>query len=137
MRQGLAGLFVFWATAALWAQAPATPVDSGPAVVRGSIVEDRAAKKLIEAGDARLDANEATKAVEIWKSVIERYPRSRLRFDAHLKLGNYFLERERVYDRARVHFEAAAAEENSEDQRAEATLKLGICFYHSRNFGKE
>ena len=136
MRQGLAGLFVFWATAALWAQAPATPVDSGPAVVRGSIVEDRAAKKLIEAGDARLDANEATKAVEIWKSVIERYPRSRLRFDAHLKLGNYFLERERVYDRARVHFEAAAAEENSEDQRAEATLKLGICFYHSRNFGK-
>ena len=122
------------------AQAPATPAapaDPGAAAVRGSIVEDRAAKKLIEAGDARLDANEATKAVEIWKSVIERYPRSRLRFDAHLKLGNYFLDRERVYDRARVHFEAAAVEENSsEEQRAEATLKLGVCFYHARNFGK-
>ncbi len=116
---------------------PAVPTDPGAAAVRGSIVEDRAAKKLIEAGDARLDANEATKAVEIWKSVIERYPRSRLRFDAHLKLGNYFLDRERVYDRARVHFEAAAIEENSsEEQRAEATLKLGVCFYHARNFGK-
>src|SRR5881275_3199314 len=61
--------------------------------VRGSIVEDRAAKQLLEAGDARLDADEATKAVEIWKSVIERYPRSRHRFDAHLRLGNYYLDR--------------------------------------------
>ncbi len=117
-------------------QTPATEEPSG-AAVRGSIVEDRAAKKLIEAGDARLDANEAAKAVEIWKSVIERYPRSRYRFDAHLRLGNYFLDRERVYDRARAHFEAAAIEDNaSEEQRAEATLKLGVCFYHARNFGK-
>ncbi len=121
----------------LAAQQPPATEDPAGTAVRGSIVEDRAAKKLIEAGDARLDANEAAKAVEIWKSVIERYPRSRLRFDAHMKLGNYFLDRERVYDRARVHFEAAAAEDNgSEEQRAEATLKLGACFYHTRNFGK-
>lgn len=126
---------VLIACQSLRAQQPAAEETGG--TVRGSIVEDRAAKKLLEAGDARLDANEATKAVEIWKSVIERYPRSRFRFDAHLRLGNYFLDRERVYDRARVHFEAAAAEENSsEDQRAEATLKLGVCFYHARNFGK-
>ncbi len=137
MRQALAGLLVLFIGTPLLAQAPAAPEEPGTTVVRGSIVEDRTAKKLIEAGDARLDANEATKAVEIWKSVIERYPRSRLRFDAHLKLGNYFLDRERVYDRARVHFEAAAVEENSsEEQRAEATLKLGVCFYHARNFGK-
>lgn len=138
MRQVLALFFVLCVGTPLWAQAPAAPVEEpGTTVVRGSIVEDRAAKKLIEAGDARLDANEATKAVEIWKSVIERYPRSRLRFDAHLKLGHYFLDRERVYDRARVHFEAAAVEENSsEEQRAEATLNLGVCFYHARNFGK-
>ncbi len=111
MRQALAGLLVLFVCTPLLAQAPAIPVEEpGTTAVRGSIVEDRTAKKLIEAGDARLDANEATKAVEIWKSVIERYPRSRLRFDAHLKLGNYFLERERVYDRARVHFEAAAVE---------------------------
>jgi TolA-binding protein len=100
-------------------------------------VEDRAAKKLLEAGDARLDAGEPAKAVEVWKSVIERYPRSRHRFDAQLRLGNYYLDREKAYDRARVHFEAAAAEENkSEEQRAEATLKLGVCFYHARNYGK-
>ncbi|MEE3372269.1 MAG: tetratricopeptide repeat protein [Planctomycetota bacterium] len=107
------------------------------APVRGSIVEDRAAKKLIEAGESRFEAEEISKALEIWKSVIERYPRSRFRYQAHMKLGDYYLERDRSYDRARVHFEAIAVEENRDDVlRAEATLKAGICFYHARNYGK-
>ncbi len=34
-------------------------------------------------------------------------------------------------------FEAVAAEENrDEEQRAEATLKMGVCFYEARNYGK-
>ncbi|MFT7643794.1 MAG: TolA-binding protein [Pirellulaceae bacterium] len=108
-----------------------------PPPVRGSLIEDRAARKLVEAGDARYEVDEITKSIEIWKSVIERYPRSRVRFLAHMRLGNYFLERDRAYDRARTHFEAASLEENrDEDVRAEATLKMGICFYHDRNYGK-
>jgi tetratricopeptide (TPR) repeat protein len=114
---------------------PAAP-DAAPAL-RGSIVEDRAARKLIEAGDARYDADELAKALEIWRSVIERYPRSRVRYVAHMKLGEYFLDRDRSYDRARTHFEGVADELNrDEEMRAEATLKIGICFYHSRNYGK-
>lgn len=109
--------------------------ESTPA--RGSIVEDRAARKLLEAGDGRFDAEEFSKAIEVWQSVIERYPRSRVRFDAHMRLGKHLLERDRAYDRARSHFEAVAAEENSdEEQRAEATLQMGVCFYEARNFGK-
>lgn len=104
---------------------------------RGSLIEDRAARKLLQAGDARLDANEVAKAVEVWQSVIERYPRSSVRFEAHMRLGNHFLDKERAYDRARGHFEAVAAEENpDEDQRAEATLKMGVCFYEAGNYGK-
>lgn len=105
--------------------------------VRGSIIEDRAARKLVEAGDARLEADEASKAVEIWQSVIERYPTSRVRFEAHIRLGNHYLERDRAYDKARVHFDEVASEENrDQNQRAEATLKMGMCFYEARNFGK-
>jgi TolA-binding protein len=105
--------------------------------VRGSIIEDRAARKLVEAGDARLEADESSKAVEIWQSVIERYPTSRVRFEAHIRLGNYYLERDRAYDKARVQFGEVASEENRDnDQRAEATLKMGMCFYEARNFGK-
>jgi len=104
---------------------------------RGSIVEDRTARKLLEAGDARLEAGEAGKAIEVYQSVIERYPRSRVRFDAHLKLGNYLLTKERAFDRARTHFESAAGEDNSnEEQRAEAMLKIGVCYFESRNYGK-
>lgn len=110
------------------------PADSG---MRGSIVEDRAARALLEAGSARYDADEVAKAVEVWQSVIERYPRSRVRFGAHMLLGDYFLERDRSFDRARLHFEAITTEENrDEEQKAEAALKVGVCHYHAHNYGK-
>ena len=104
---------------------------------RGSLIEDRAARKLIEAGDARFDVEEFSKAVELWQSVIERYPASRVRLTAHMRLGEYYLNRDRAYERARSHFDVVASEENrDQEQRAEALLKLGICFYHDRNYGK-
>ena len=138
---GVKTLFVGLAVSALLAALPCVAIGQEAAAksapVRGSIVEDRAAKKLIEAGESRFEVEEISKALEIWKSVIERYPRSRFRYQAHMKLGDYYLERDRSYDRARVHFEAIAVEENRDDVlRAEATLKAGICFYHARNYGK-
>jgi tetratricopeptide (TPR) repeat protein len=126
-----------WATTQAFAQAPAAGAEEANSAVRGSLVEDRAARKLLEAGDARFDADETKEALEIWKSVVERYPKSRLRFQALMRLGNYYLERDRAYDRARAFFESVVIEENQdEEQRAEATLKIGICFYESRIFGK-
>lgn len=120
---------------AAWSQEP--PKEKETAVSKGSIVEDRAAKKLLEAGDARYEADEVSKAVEIWQSVIERYPRSKVRYEASMKLGNYYLQRDRQYDKARAQFEQISGEENrNEEQRAEATLKVGVCFYEARNFGK-
>jgi TolA-binding protein len=129
----LVAVVAFWTAA--FATTSFTLAQAPP--VRSSIIEDRAARKLIEAGDARLEADEGRKAVEIWQSVIERYPGSRMRFQAHMRLGDYFLERDRAYDKARVQFDVVAAEENrDEDQRGEATLKMGICFFEARNFGK-
>ncbi len=125
----------FYLSGAAFAQAPAKPIDTPS--LKGSIVEDRAAKKLVEAGDARYEADEVSKAVEIWQSVIERYPKSKVRYEAYMRLGKFFLQRDRQYDKARAQFEAVAAEENKdEEMRAEATLKAGICFYEARNFGK-
>ena len=87
--------------------------------VRGSIIEDRAARKLIQAGDLRYDAGEEEKAVEIWQSVVERYPRSKVRFQAQMKLGEYFLTHKNAYDKARANFESVANEENrDQEQRA-------------------
>ena len=105
--------------------------------VRGSIIEDRAARKLIQAGDLRFDASEEEKAVEIWQSVVERYPRSKVRFQAQMKLGEYFLTHKNAYDKARANFESVANEENrDQEQRATATLKTGVCFFEGRHYGQ-
>ena len=121
--------------ATAWCQDAAKKDEAG--VSKGSIVEDRAAKKLLEAGDARYEVDEVSKAVEIWQSVIERYPRSKVRYEAYMKLGIFYLQRDRQYDKARAQFEQVSGEENrNEEQRAEATLKAGVCFYEARNFGK-
>ena len=105
--------------------------------VRGSIIEDRAARKLNEAGELRYDAGEQEKAIEIWRSVIERYPRSKARFQAHLKLGEHHLTKGNAYEKARTHFEAVTSEDNKDgQQRAEATLKMGVCFFEGRHYGQ-
>jgi len=104
---------------------------------RATIVEDRAAKKLLEAGDARLVADEADKAVEIWESVLERYPASRHRFEARARLGEYLLENKRAFDEARLHFEVASSDENADDEaRAHAMLKVGECLFESRDYSR-
>jgi len=104
---------------------------------RGSIAEDRAARKLLQAGDSRIEVGENEKALEIWESVVERYPRSKIRFEAHLRLADYLLEESRDFDKARVHYEAAASEYNEDDsQRAHAVLNVGVCFYEAGNYGK-
>ena len=104
---------------------------------RGSIIEDRAARKLLQAGDARLELGENEKALEIWESVVERYPRSQIRFDAHLRLADHLLQEIRDFDKARLHYEAAAIEGNEDDdQRAYAFLNTGTCFYEGGNYGK-
>lgn len=103
----------------------------------GSIIEDRSARKLLQAGDARIELGENQKALEIWNSVVERYPRSQIRFDAHLRLGDYLLKEIKDFDKARLHFEAATTDSNENDkQRSYAFLNTGICFYEAGNYGK-
>jgi len=109
----------------------------GQSPLRGSITEDRKAKKLLEAGDSRMEADEKSKALEIWRTVLDQFPRSKVRFEAHMRIGEYLLTSKGAFDEARKHFESAAAEENADDvMRARATLKQGVCFYEARLYGK-
>ena len=105
--------------------------------MRGSITEDRKARKLLEAGDARLEADEKQKALEIWQTVLDQFPRSKVRFDSHMRIGEHLLTSKGAYDEARKHFEAVSEESNPDDSmRAKGTLKQGVCFYEARIYGK-
>ena len=124
-------IFIFAAVFTTFSQAQEKKAE------RGSIIEDRAARKLLQAGDTRLELGENEKALEIWESVAQRYPRSKIRFEAHLRLADHLLKETKNYDKARVHFEAAASEANEDDtQRAHASLNIGACFYEAGNYGK-
>ena len=112
-----------------------TSGQGGP--MRGSITEDRKARKLLEAGDARLEADEKQKALEIWQTVLDQFPRSKVRFDSHMRIGEHLLTSKGAYDEARKHFEAVSEESNPDDSmRAKGTLKQGVCFYEARIYGK-
>ncbi len=115
---------------------PLSPQEK-PAAERGSIIEDRAARKLLQAGDARLELGENEKALEVWESVVERYPGSQVRFEAHVRLADHLLKEVRDPDKARLYYEAAAVEANGNDERrAYAYLQTGTCFYEAANYGK-
>ena len=84
----------------LFALALPLTAEEKPAAERGSIIEDRAARKLLQAGDARLELGENEKALEVWESVVERYPQSQVRFEAHLRLADHLLKEVRDPDKA-------------------------------------
>lgn len=121
----------------LCALLPFTALAQGPAKKGGSLIEDRAARKLLQAGDARLELGENDKALEIWESVIERYPRNPIRFEAHIRLADHLLKKKSEFDKARAHYVAASAEANENfEARAHAVLHTGICYYEAGRFGQ-
>ena len=116
---------------ALLGQVPATAQIPGGAA---SLVDDKKAKALLDAGDARFDAGELSAAMDLYKAVLDRYPISRWRFLARLKMGKQFLK-EKKFDLALDQFRRVAVEENKDvDQRGDASLQVGICFFEMGKF---
>ena len=116
--------FVVFGNPLLHAQAPAV----GGAL---SLVDDKKAKALIEAGDARFEAGELPAALDLYKAVMDRYPVSRWRFLARLKMGKQFLK-EKKFDLALDQFRRVAVEDNKdEDQRGDSSLQVGIGFFEA------
>jgi TolA-binding protein len=105
------------------AQAPA------PAPAAANLVDDKKAKALIDAGDARFEAGELQAAMDLYKAVIDRYPASRWRFVSRLKMGKQHL-REKKFDLALDQFRRIDVEENKDEaQRGESALQIGVCFF--------
>lgn len=93
------------------------------------MIDDKKAKSILEAGDARFEAGETQAATDLYKAVIDRYPTSRWRFLARLKMGKQFLK-EKKFDLALDQFRRVDAEDNKEsEQRGESNLQIGICFF--------
>ncbi len=104
--------------------AQAAPEKSG-----ASLIDDKKARALIEAGDARMDVGELTAGIDLYKAMLDRYPTSRWRFLARLKIGKQFLS-EKKFELALDQFRRVSVEDNTEaDQIGEASLQIGICYF--------
>ena len=115
-------------TPCAFAQAAGTPP---PAT---SLVDDKKAKALLDAGDARLEAGELPAAMDLYKAMLDRYPVSRWRFLVRLKMGKQFLT-EKKFDLALDQFRRVAVEENADaDQVGDASLQIGICYFEMGKF---
>jgi len=100
-----------------------------------SLIEDRAARKLLTAGDNRMQLDQAREALELYQQVVERYPRSNVRFEAFMRMGKYQLDKARDPGKAIQYFERAADETNEVmDIRGEAMLMVGRCHYEQQKF---
>lgn len=94
-----------------------------------SLVDDKKAKALLDAGDARLEAGELTAAMDLYKAMLDRYPVSRWRFLVRLKIGKQYLA-EKKFDLALDQFRRVAVDENQDgDQVGDARLQVGICYF--------
>ncbi len=125
--------FLFAAEAALFFAAAPLILAQAPGGT-SSLVDDKKAKALLDAGDARFEAGELTAAIDLYKSVVDRYPVSRWRFLARLKMGKEFLT-EKKFDLALDQFRRVAVEDNKDqDQVGDARLQVGICFYEMGKF---
>jgi TolA-binding protein len=107
----------------------ATVGHSAEAPAAANLIDDKKAKALIEAGDARFDAAELQAAMDLYKAVIDRYPASRWRFLARLKMGKQHLK-EKKFELALDQFRRVDVDDNRDDaQRGESALQIGICFF--------
>ena len=125
-------LLALWQTP--FAAAQTTPAAAPPANTAASLVDDKKARALLDAGDARLEVGELTAAVDLYKAMLDRYPTSRWRFLARLKLGKQFLS-EKKFDLALDQFRRVAVEDNTDsDQVGDASLQIGICYFETGKF---
>ena len=138
MKRTIAAVFlVGLMCASVFGQAPDAPNSKEQDI--GSRKEDFLAQRLLGRGDLHYELGEPDQAAGIYESVIHRYPRSKFRFTAYLKLGKYHLKKDN-YHEALDHFTAAQGTEErpneNPDEVAEAMFCVGRTFYEQRMYSK-
>jgi tetratricopeptide (TPR) repeat protein len=104
----------------------------------GAESEDERASAVLKKANLLYDANKKKEAVELWENVVNRFPRSKVRFSARLALGKHFLA-ERDTDKAVSYLfrtiEDTVPNEN-EAEVAEAMFLIGKAHFQSGRYGE-
>ena len=97
--------------------------------------EDKRAEDLLKKGDLRYDVKEYDEAIEIFKNVIDRFPKSKWRYTARLRLGKHFYDEKQYSDAIGHLYKCAEGSEISQEQ-AESLYLIGVSYYQQSQFQK-
>ncbi len=96
--------------------------------------KDFKANDMLSRGVALLKEKQEDRGLKLIESVIKSYPNSVVRFKAHVAMGDYQQEK-RSFDLAVKQY-LAGAEAKSDEIKAEAIYKAGICYYNLNQHDK-
>lgn len=116
----------------------AGPVRRSYGAELGAQSEDERAMALLKKGRLLKEAKKAKEAVELWQSIINRFPRSKVRFAVRLELGKYYLDEkdaEKAISFLHRVIEDTTKNEN-EEQVAEAMFLIGKAYFESGTYGR-
>jgi TolA-binding protein len=100
----------------------------------GQAKADYKANDMLNRGVELLDMKQEERGLKMVASVPRMFPKSKVRFKAHLALGRYYAGK-RQHDLATRQFRRLAESED-DDELAEGLYQTGVCYYHMNDFDK-
>ena len=119
-------------TGAIIAAVLLTACSSGALAAAPKKNPDMKAKQQLTRGLELLESSQDERAVKLLSSIPRLFPKSAVRFDAHLALGKHYMSKSQ-YDRAISQFNTIKGCENA-DTSADALYQMGICYFHMNKY---
>ena len=98
-------------------------------------IEDKRARELLEKGKLHYDVREYPEALEIYKNVIDRFPKSKYRWAAYLLLGQHWFAK-KDYEKAVGYLHKCSEGSLDADEVAESLYLIGCSYYEQKDYPK-
>ena len=105
------------------------------AEIAGESAEDKRAEDLLKKADLKYDVREFSEAIDMYKNIIDRFPKSKFRFTSHLRLGKHFFG-EKQYSDAIDHLYKCAEGSAISDEQAESLYLIGVSNFEQNQYQK-
>jgi len=105
------------------------------AEIAGENAEDKRAEGLLKKADLKYDVREVSEAIEMYRNIIDRFPKSKHRFTAHLRLGKHYFE-EKQYNDAIDHLYKCSEASGNPQEEAESLYLIGVSYFEQSQYQK-
>jgi tetratricopeptide (TPR) repeat protein len=103
--------------------------------IAGESAEDKRAEDLLKKADLKYDVKEVSEAIEMYRNIIDRFPKSKYRFTSHLRLGKHYFE-EKQYNDAIDHLYKCSEGSQDTNEQAESLYLIGVSYFEQGQYQK-